>query len=163
MYLSNSQGAYLCHDGEMLAYARKVGRNYVLYPQSTAGQDSGQDDGEDRGRHVGQNDTSQEKEPNAYTLWHRRLGHVGEEKMRLLQTNVEGIPALVPRRRTCKTCALTKSAKTINRDALERTTRLLQRVLYRFLGAIRRPHAQRGKVYAHVHGRLHTAVVGLPD
>jgi hypothetical protein len=60
----------------MLAYARRVGRNYVLYPQSTAGQD--------RGRHVGQNDARQEKEPDAYTLWHRRLGHVGEEKMRLL-------------------------------------------------------------------------------
>jgi hypothetical protein len=41
MYLSNSQGAYLRHDSEMLAYAREVGRNYVLYPQSTAGQDSG--------------------------------------------------------------------------------------------------------------------------
>ena len=69
----------------MLAYARSVGMNYVLYPQSThaalmtAGQDNGQ-----------------EMEPDAYTLWHRRLGHVGEEKVRLLQTNVEGIPALVP-------------------------------------------------------------------
>jgi hypothetical protein len=35
--------------------------------------------------------------------------------------------------------------------------------LYRFLGAIRRPHAQRGKVYAHVHGRLHAAVMDLSD
>jgi hypothetical protein len=38
------------------------------------------------------------------------------------QTAVEGIPALVPeQRQTCETCALTKSAKTINQDAAERT------------------------------------------
>src|SRR5271155_689564 len=86
--LFSSQGAYLRRDGEMLAYARRVGRNYVLYPQGahealmTAGQDNGQangqddgqDAGKDRGRDAGQIVTSQEKEPDAYTLWHRRLG-----------------------------------------------------------------------------------------
>jgi hypothetical protein len=87
----------------MLAYARMVGRNYVLYPQGvhgalmTAGQNDGQDAGKDRGRDAGQNVTSQEKEPDAYTLWHGRLGHAGEEKMRLLQASVEGIPTHGPR------------------------------------------------------------------
>jgi transposase InsO family protein len=147
--LFSSQGAYLRRDGDMLAYARRVGRNYVLYPQGAhealmtagqdnsqaSGQDEGQDSGEDRGRDAGQHDTSQEKEPDAYTLWHRRLGHAGEEKMKLFQTNVEGIPALVPgQRRTCETCALTKSAKTINRDASEHTERPLQRVYTDFWG-----------------------------
>ena len=120
----------------MLAYARRVGRNYVIYPQGAHGalMTAGQDAGKDGGRDAGQKDISQEKEPDAYTLWHRRLGHVGEEKMRLLQTNVEGIAALVPGRRTCETCALTKSAKTINRDASERTTRPLQLVYTDFWG-----------------------------
>ena len=138
--LFSSQGAYLRRDGEMLAYARRVGRNYVLYPQGahealmTTDQDSGQDNGKDRGRDAGQNVTRQE-EPDAYTLWRRRLGHIGEEKMRFLQTNVEGIPALIPgQRRTCETCALTKSAKTINRDASEHTERSLQRVYTDFWG-----------------------------
>jgi transposase InsO family protein len=101
----------------------------------TAGQDNGQEAGKDRGRDAGQNDTSQEEEPDAYKLWHRRLGHAGEEKIKLFQAAVEGIPALVPgRRQTCETCALTKSAKTINRDAPERTTRPLQRVYTDFWG-----------------------------
>jgi hypothetical protein len=62
--LFGSQGAYLRRDGEMLAFARRVGRNYVLYPQGahealmTTGQDDGQETGEDRGRDAGQNDTS---------------------------------------------------------------------------------------------------------
>jgi hypothetical protein len=141
MCLFSSQRAYLRRDGEMLAQARRVGRNYVLYPQGahealmTAGQDDGQDVGEDRGRDAGQNATSQRKEPDAYTLWHRRLGHAGEEKMRFFQTAVEGISALVPGwRQTCETCALTKSAKTINRDAPERTKKPLQRVYTDFWG-----------------------------
>jgi hypothetical protein len=149
MCLFSSEGAYLRRAGEMLAYARRIGRNYVLYPQGAhealmtigqdngqdSGQNDGQDNGEDRGRDAGQIVTSQEKEPDAYTLWHRRLGHAGEEKMKLFQTNVEGIPALVPgQRRTCETCALTKSAKTINRDASEHTERPLQRVYTDFWG-----------------------------
>jgi hypothetical protein len=149
MCLFSSQGAYLRRDGEMLAQARRVGRNYVLYPQGaygalmTAGQDNGQDDGQNdgqdaggnRGRDAGQNDISLQKEPDAYTLWHRRLGHAGEEKMKLFQAAVEGIPALVSRRRqTCETCALTKSAKSINRDAPERTKKPLQRVYTDFWG-----------------------------
>jgi hypothetical protein len=64
---------------------------------------------------------------------------------------MEGISALVPGRQTYEICALIKSANTINRDASERTTRPTAG-LYRFLGAIRRPHAQRGKVHAHVYG-----------
>ena len=78
MCLFSSQGAYLRQGGEMLAHARRVGRNYVLYPQGahealmTAGQDNGPDDGqdtgEDRGRDAGQNDTSQRKELDAYRL-----------------------------------------------------------------------------------------------
>jgi hypothetical protein len=55
--------------------------------------------------------------------------------MKLFQTNVEGIPALVPgQRRTYETCALTKSVKTINRDASEHTERPLQRVYTDFWG-----------------------------
>ena len=68
----------------------------------TAGQNNGQDAGEDRGRDAGQNDTNQGKELDAYTLWHRRLGHAGKEKMKLFQVAVEGIPALVPGRRLRK-------------------------------------------------------------
>jgi hypothetical protein len=68
--LSQGLGAYLRRDGKMLVYARRVGRNYVLYPQGTHGAliTAGQDNGQGSGRDVGQNDTSQGKEPDAYTL-----------------------------------------------------------------------------------------------
>jgi hypothetical protein len=48
--------------------------------------------------------------------------------MKLSQIAVEGIPVLIPGRRTCETRALIKSAKVTNRDAPERTMRPLQRV-----------------------------------
>ena len=55
--------------------------------------------------------------------------------MKFLQTAVEGILALVPgQRQTCETCALTKSAKTINRNAPQRTKKPLQRVYTDFWG-----------------------------
>jgi hypothetical protein len=61
--------------------------------------------------------------------------------MKLFHTTVEGIPALISgQRQICKTCALTKSAKIINRDAPERVMRPPQRV-YRLRGPIRRSHA----------------------
>ena len=82
--LFGSEGAYLRRDGEILAYARRAGRNYVLYLQGahealmTAGQDNGQgngqddgqDAGKDRGWDAGQNVVSQEKGLDAYMLWH---------------------------------------------------------------------------------------------
>jgi len=64
--LSQGLGAYLRRDGKMLVYARRVGRNCVLYPQGTHG--ALITAGQGNGRDVGQNDTSQGKEPDAYTL-----------------------------------------------------------------------------------------------
>ena len=81
--------------------------------------------------------------------------------MRLLQTNVEGIPALVPgQRQTCETCALTKSAKTINRDAQTYENRYSESI--QISGGHWRPTPS-GEVYTHVHGRLYATVVDLPD
>jgi hypothetical protein len=55
--------------------------------------------------------------------------------MKLFQAAVEGIPTLVPgRQRTCETCALTKSAKIIDRDASERTLEPLQQAYTDFWG-----------------------------
>ena len=58
--LFGSEGAYLRRDGEILAYARRAGRNYVLYLQDahealmTAGQDNGQGNGQGNGQDDGQ-------------------------------------------------------------------------------------------------------------
>jgi hypothetical protein len=57
---------------------------------SWPGQRPGQGPGRRPKRH------QQEKELDAYTLWHRRLGHAGKGKMKLFQAAVEGIPALAP-------------------------------------------------------------------
>jgi hypothetical protein len=101
-------------------------------------------------------------EPDAYTLWHRRLGHVGEEKVRLLQTNVEGIPCLGLRMTDLRDLCADQERKN-HQSGRVRAYETVTTGLYRFLGAIRRPHVQRGKVYTHVHGRLQAAVVDLSD
>ena len=55
MCLFGSERAHLRRDGVMLAYARRVGRNYVLYPQGAhealmiAGQDNDQEKGQNDG------------------------------------------------------------------------------------------------------------------
>jgi hypothetical protein len=66
MCLFSPQGAYLRRDDDMLAHAKRVRRNYVLYPQGA--HEALITAGEDRGRDAGQNDTSQGKELDAYTL-----------------------------------------------------------------------------------------------
>jgi hypothetical protein len=68
---------------------QEVEKNYVLCPQGvhgalmTTGQDNDQKASKGRGQDA---DANQEKEPDAYRLWHRRLGHAAEEKMKLFQT-----------------------------------------------------------------------------
>jgi len=63
---------------------------------------------------------SKRPNPDSYDLWHRRLGHIGDEKMRLLKTTGTGVTELAKeRQKFCETCALRKSVRTINRKAPE--------------------------------------------
>jgi hypothetical protein len=80
--LFSLQGATLRRDGETLAYARREGRNYVLHPIRDIYE----------ARSTSKDGYGQERlEPDSYKLWHRRMGHAGEEKMRLLNKAVEGV------------------------------------------------------------------------
>ena len=128
----SSQGAVLRRDGETQAYARREGRNFVLYPTQGAY--------EARNTTVTTKNGQERPDPDSYELWHRRMGHIGEEKMKLLQANGTGIPELTPRlRQACETCALSKSVRTINRDAPRPTTRRLERVYTDFWGPFTTP------------------------
>jgi hypothetical protein len=116
-------GAHLSRNGEGLAYARRVGRNYVL--------------GSTREAYTARMSTAKD---DSYRLWHRRLGHVGEEKIRLLQTAADGVPVFGQGPdETCETCATNKSVRSVNRDAPEPATQRLERVYTDFWGPFNVP------------------------
>jgi GAG-pre-integrase domain len=121
----------LRRDGETLAYARREGRNYVLRPTY----------GTYEVRSTFTDSYGQERlEPDSYELWHQRMGHAGEEKMRLLYKAVEGVPDLAQKPEgTCETCALIKSVQRISRDAPEPQTKRLGRVYSDFWGPFNKP------------------------
>src|SRR2546423_782958 len=104
-------GAHLSRNGEGLAYARRVGRNYIL--EST------------REAYTARISVAKD---DSYRLWHRRLGHAGEEKMKLLQPTVDGVPVFGQGPgETCETCATNKSIRKVSREAPEPANQRLQR------------------------------------
>ena len=51
-------------------------------------------------------------------LWHRRLGHPGQEKLNILHQAVDGMPFIRTKPLSdCNTCNLTKSVRRQNREA----------------------------------------------
>ena len=128
----SSQGAVLRQGSETLANARREGRNFVLHPTQGAH--------EARNATVATDHGQRNPDPDSYELWHRRLGHIGEEKMRLLQTTVTGVTDLAAGpQQPCEACALSKSVRTISKEAQERATRRLQRVYTDFWGPFATP------------------------
>jgi GAG-pre-integrase domain len=121
----------LRRDGETLAYARREGRNYVLRPTH----------GTYEVRSISTSSYGQERlEPDSYELWHQRIGHAGEEKMRLLGKAVEGVPELTQKSGgTCETCALNKSVQKTSRIAPEAQAKRLGRVYSDFWGPFNTP------------------------
>jgi hypothetical protein len=82
--------------------------------------------------------------------------------MKLFQTG--SIPALVPGQwRTCETCALTKSAKTTNRDVPECTARPLQREYTDFWGPFGVPTPGEAGYILTFTDDLHATVLDLPN
>jgi hypothetical protein len=123
----SSQGAELRQAGETLARANREGRNFILRPT--------------RGAHEARNTTvairhsKQDLDSDSYELWHRRLGHIGDGKMKLLETTVTGVTGLAAgMRQPCEACALSKSVRVLNKEAPERTKKRLQRVYTDFWG-----------------------------
>ena len=106
----SSQGAVLRHNGETHAHASREGRNYVLHPTQ----------GAHEARVVTTDNNEESQKSDSYELWHRRLGHIGDQKMQLLETTTVGVADLArQRRKTCETCALSKSVRSVNRDTPE--------------------------------------------
>ena len=67
-------------------------------------------------------------------------GAPGEEKMKLLETAVTGVTGTAQgSTQPCETCILSKSVRTVNRDAPERTTKRLERVYTDFWGPFATP------------------------
>src|SRR5436305_4381415 len=116
-------GAHLSRNGEGLAYARRVGRNYIL--EST------------REAYTARISVAKD---DSYRLWHRRLGHAGEEKMKLLQPTVDGVPVFGQGPgETCETCATNKSIRKVSREAPEPANQRLERVYTDFWGPFNVP------------------------
>jgi hypothetical protein len=128
--LFSSTGATLRRDGETLANAMREGRNYVLYPT--------------QGSHKAQNTTTlygqKNQDTSSYELWHQRMGHVGEEKMRLLDQAATGVTKISTKPQgPCETCALSKSIRDVNRIAAGHTVKRLERVHTDFWGPFTTP------------------------
>jgi hypothetical protein len=128
--LFSSTGAILSRDGETLADATREGRNFVLYPT--------------QGPHGARNTTTsygeKHQDTSSYELWHQRLGHAGEEKMRLLDQAVTGVTKLTTKpTEPCETCTLSKSVRSVNREAATRATKRLGRVHTDFWGPFATP------------------------
>ena len=74
---------------------------------------------------------------NATALWHRRLGHVGPEKLAQLSETVNGVPALDTRTLgVCDVCETTKSHRLVNRVPPPPAEDKLGRVYSDFKGPI---------------------------
>jgi hypothetical protein len=128
--LFSSTGAALRQDGETLANAMREGRNYVLYPT--------------RGHYEARNTTTsygqKHQDTSSYELWHQRMGHAGEEKMDLLSLTTAGVTKITTKPQgPCETCTLSKSVRSINRDAPERAKKPLGRIHTDFWGPFATP------------------------
>jgi GAG-pre-integrase domain len=120
----------LRRNDEAQAYAVREGRNYVLYPTQ----------GAHEVRIVTTENDQESQEPDSYGLWHRRLGHIGDQKMQLLETTTIGVADLARQcRKPCETCALSKSVRTVNREAPGPATKRLERVYSDFWGPFATP------------------------
>jgi hypothetical protein len=128
----SSQGAVLRLAGETLANARREGRNFVLYPTLGAY--------EARNTTVINGHSQEDPVSNSYELWHRRLGHIGDGKMKLLETTVTGVTGLAAgMRQPCEACALSKSVRISNKDTPKQAEKRLERVYTDFWGPFTTP------------------------
>lgn len=128
--LFGSTGATLRRDGETLANATREGRNYVLYPTN--------------GLHEARKTTTsygqKHQDTGSYELWHQRMGHAGEEKIKLLTQTVTGVTKITTKPQgPCETCALSKSVRNVNRVAAGYVTERLERVHTDFWGPFATP------------------------
>ena len=74
-------------------------------------------------------------------LWHRRLGHPGQEKMNLFHQAVDGMPCLQTKSLSdCNTCNLTKSVRRQNREPPKNpASKKLERVFVDTWGPYKHP------------------------
>ncbi len=74
-----------------------------------------------------------------YSTWQKRFGHISSIRIERLIKITKGLTKLIQAPLSnlpCDTCALAKQTKIINRAALERATRVLERVYTDFAGPI---------------------------
>jgi len=66
--------------------------------------------------------------PTSFELWHRRLGHLGRDNMKLLFKLTKDAPNIEKEDNFCEPCILGKNTRTISRQTAERSSQPLQLV-----------------------------------
>jgi hypothetical protein len=108
--------ASLVRGGRVMARARRQNNSYIIR-------------GDDERAAL-----AKERIDTVSLLWHRRLGHIGNNKMQLIN-NMDGVsPGVQPLRRVCDTCETTKSTKYTNKEPATRASKPLERVHIDFWG-----------------------------
>jgi hypothetical protein len=105
-------------NGSLLATSYRQGRSYVL-KETIATRLATTDLGKPSAESI---------------LWHRRLGHPGNDKLVITPKGLSGLPTLIPLSEECDTCERTKAIRRQNRQPAERATRPLERVYIDFWG-----------------------------
>ena len=113
----------LVKDGKTIATGARCGRRYILTAAA---------------KHVAlAAKTRPRSEP--FDLWHRRFGHIGQDRLRQLHAVTVGLISSIGQPiddSKCAVCLHAKQAKVVNRVAPERATKTLERVYTDFCGPI---------------------------
>jgi hypothetical protein len=114
----SKEKAEISRNGSLLATSYRQGRSYVL-KESVA---------------IRVAITESKKSIEDSILWHRRLGHPGNDKLVMAPRGLLGLPSLSPIREGCQTCELSKAVRRQNREPVEKAILPLTRVYIDFWG-----------------------------
>jgi hypothetical protein len=112
--LFDKEKAEIRRSGNLLATSYRQGRTYVLREAIACRVDV-----ESSGDSI---------------LWHRRLGHPGNDKLVSASQGLTGIPSLSPISEKCETCELSKATRLQSKQPVEKATTPLTRVFIDFWG-----------------------------
>ena len=114
----------LLQDGKTIATGARSGQRYILAAAAA--------------QHVALA-TEVRPNPESFDLWHRRFGHIGQDRLRQLHAVTVGLISPIGQpidNADYAICLHAKQAKIVNRVAPERATKTLERVYTDFCGPI---------------------------
>lgn len=108
----NDRHAVLTRDKKVLAKGTLYGKTYAIRTTKAQVQES----------------AAIAKQQDVSLLWHRRLAHPSDDKLKVISEAVDGIPTVSSLSSVCETCATTKATRQQGKQPVERATEKLRRV-----------------------------------